>query len=322
MPTPVRGAGGTGGFGTESTWGTPVARTNWLPMVSMGVHRRIINKAEPDMGRLGAVSTMHRFPYVESDFSDGPISWVAAYDDSTIFLLTHMLGMVSTTGAGPFVHDVKLASPPPVGFTFEEIRGIGNGTLTNITEVFEGCKIAGGRITLVNGGLLMVEADIIAQTSAGLVAAGTPTYSTGGNRIRHNQTPGVSLGGTLRQIQSLTITIDRGLTRNHEIGSLLTSEPYEEGLTVGIELKTKWQADAFDTVLLSGAQADLTIPFTGTGANLLTITAHNCQVDSVEHESNGRGAIEETIKLTPYQDATDQGLSFAFTNANTLATAN
>ncbi len=323
MAPPVRGAGGTLGVGVEGTWGTPVARTNWLPMVSMGLRRLITNKAEPDMGRLAAVSTMHRFPYVESDFAGGPLSWVACYDDSTILLLSHMLGLVATTGpvSTKYTHDVKLASPVPIGLTLEQISGTGNGVLTSMAEVFEGCKFASGKLSLTAGGLLMVEGEIIAQTSAGLVAAGTPTYSSG-NRIKHNQASGVSLNGTARAVNSVSISIERQLQRNQEVGSLFTSEPYEDGLEVTVELRTKWQADAFDTVLLSGSQADLTIPFTGSGDNSLLITVHNCQVDDVQRDVSSRGAIEQVIKLRAYQDATDQGLSLAFGNSNVLSTTN
>ncbi len=324
MAPPVRGAGGTLGAGVEAVWGTAVARTNWLPMVSMGLMRRITNKSEPDMGRLGTVSTMHRFPYVESDFAGGPLSFVACYDDSTLLLLTHMLGLVATTGpvSTQYTHDIKLASPVPIGLTLEQINGTGNGTLVNITEVFEGCKFASGKLSLTAGGLLMVEGEIIGQTSGGLVAAGSPTYSSNGNRIKHNQSAAITLGGSPYAINSLTIDIERSLQRNHETGSLFTSEPYEDGLEVRAELRTKWQSASFDTANLAGTQSDLVMALTGTGDNALTITAHNCQVDDITREVNSRGAIEQVIKLRAYADATDQGLSLAFKNANALSTAN
>lgn len=325
MTTPARGAGGTLGIGVQSVWETAVARSNWKEMKSMSLARLISNKAEPELGRLGQVSTNARFPYVESDFAGGSIGFVACYDDSTVLLLSHLLGTVATTGAGPFSHDTKLASPVPTGLTLEQISGTAGSGLTTVAEVFHGCKFTSGKISLTAGGLLEVEAEVIGRTSGGLVAPGTPVYSTGGNRIKHNQTSGVTLGGSARALNSLTIDIQRGLSRNHEIGTLFTSEPYEdaaEGLVIMIELRCKWQSNAFDTSYLAGTQADLVIPFTGTGSNALTITAHNCQVDSVQRGVNGKGAIEQVIKLRAYADAVDQGLSCAFTNANNLSTAN
>lgn len=325
MTLPVVGAGGTLGIGIESTWGTAVARTNWLRMVSMGLRRMPTFQSEPHLGSLGTASTMHRFPYQESDFAGGPLSWVAAYDDSTVLMMQHMLGAVATTGpvSTAYTHLCTLASPVPIGLTLEQISGKGNaGSTLNTNEVFEGCKLVGGKISLTAGGLLMVETDVIAQTSGGETTNGTPSYSAGGNMIKHNQCSGVSLGGNARAIQSFTINIERDLQRRHEIGSLFTSEPHEESLMVTAELRTKWQTDAFYTALLAGTQADLTIPFTGSGDNALTITLHNVQLQDLTKDSGSRGSIDQVIKLRAFADASDQGCALSFVNANATAATN
>jgi|GEM_PF-2904597 len=321
MAVPVRGAGGSLGIGSESVWGTPVARTNWKPMVSMGLRRMITRKAEPELGRLGQASSMQRFPYDESDFAGGSIEYVACYDDSTIVLLAHLLGTVATTGSGPYTHTVTLASPVPLGLTLEQISGTSNGSI-DPGEVFEGCKFGSGNISLTAGGLLMVKTEVMGQTSAGLVAAATPTYSSNGEQAKHNHAGSITLGGSARAFNSVSIDIDRGLTRNHELGSLFTSEPYEEGLEVSVELRTKWQTPAFDTLLLSGGVGDLVIPITGSGSKALTITVHNLQIWDVTRDVNSRGAIEQVIKGRAFADATDQGLALAFVNDNATATAN
>lgn len=327
MPPPARGFGGTIGAGVETTWGTEVARTNWKEMVSMGIRRQITNKPVPELGRLGQVSSHHRFNYVESDFAGGPISYCAAYDDSTLLLLTHLLGTVATTGpvSTQYTHAITLASPPPTGLTLEQISGTSGGAgLTTMAEVFEGCKFASGKISITAGGLLMVESEVIAQTSSGLEAAGTPTYTTGGERIRHNHMSGLTLGAVAQAFNSLTIDIDRGLQRNHEVGSKFTSEPYEEQLEVTCELRAKWQIDDFDIAYLAGTQSDIVIPFLGTGDNALSITLHNCQVDDITREVNSKGAIEQVVKFHPYAESStgDQGLLLQFKNANALSTAN
>lgn len=327
MAPPVRGFGGTLGIAEESTWGTEVARSNWKEMVSLGLRRTLTNKPVPELGRLGQVSTNHRFNYIESDFSGGPMSFIACYDDSTVMLMKHLLGAVATTGANPYVHDVTLASPVPTGLTLEAINGTGNGTLTSMAEVFEGCKLASGRLYITAGGLLMVDVEVIGQTSSGLEAAGTPTYTSGGERIRHNQAGVVQFGGTTVAINSMAISIERGLERNQEVGSANTSEPVESQLDVTVELRTKWQADTFDSAYLSRTQGDLTVTFTGSGGggnNRLVITGHNMQIDDVAREVSSAGAIEQVIKGRLYSESNsgDQGLSLAFRNTNALATAN
>lgn len=324
MTLPVRGAGGTLGIGVESTWGTPVARTNWLLMKSMGLRRLVTNKEVDDLGQLGQASNMHRSSYVESDFAGGPLSWYAAYDDSTVALLAHIMGAVATSGpsGSQYTHLLTLASPVPIGVTLEQISGTGHASsITSVAEVFEGCKFAGARLSLSAGGLLVVETDVIAQTSGGLTAAGTPSHNAR-NLIRHNQSSGVSVGGTPRAFESFVINIERDLQRRHEIGSAFTSEPHENGLAVTAEFRGKWQASAFDTALLSGAQSDWTIPFTGSGDNALTITLHNVQVNEVTRDIDSRGAPELVVKVRAYADATDQGLALEFKNANNDATDN
>jgi hypothetical protein len=293
-----------------------VARSNWKEMRSVGIRRTRTTKPVEELGRLGQVSTNHRYNFVESDFAGGPVQLYGAYDDSTILLLAHLLGAVATSGSGPYTHLVTLASPLPTGLTLEQINGTGNGILTGMAEVFEGCKFSGGKLSISAGGLFVIDGEVIAQTSAGLVAAGTPTYTTGGERIRHNHAAALTIGGTATAYNSLSISIERGLSRNHEMGSLFTSEPVETQLEITGELRCKWQTAVHDTRYLAGTQVDLVLPFTGSGSNAMTLTAHNILVEDVSREVSSKGAVEQVIKFRPYADATDQGLSLSFVNAN------
>lgn len=324
MPPPVRGFGGSIGIAEEVTWGTPVARTNWKEMVSIGLQRKVTRKPVPELGRFGAASTNHRFSYDESDFVGGPLSFNAAYDDSTILLLKHMLGANATTGAGPFTHTLTLASPVPIGLTLEMIKGTSNGTVTNVAEVFEGCKFAGCSLTATAGGLLVVESEVIGQTSGGETTPGSPTYTSNGERVRaHQSGTTVSFNSGTFACNSVKYTVSRPLERNQELGSKFTSEPVEQGLLeVMVEIRTKWQSSQWMVDFLSGAQSNLVQVFTGTASKTLTATAHNCVIDDVDQQTNDAGAVEQVIKLRAYKDATNQGLSLAFVNANASHSAN
>lgn len=319
---PMRGMGGTWGIGVESTWGTPVARSNWKVMNSFGLRRTRSKKPVPELGRLGQASSNPRFFWVENDFAGGPFQFDACYDDSTVLLLGHILGTIATTGAGPFTHTATLSSPQvQAGLTIEQINGTATADLTTTTEVFEGCKIGAAKITLTNGGIFTVEGEVIAQTSGGLTTPGTPSY-TAGERILHNHAV-LTIGGTARPFNSISIDLDRVLTRNHEIGSLFTSEPFEDGeMSVQLELRCKYQQNVFDTSLLADTQSDLQIVFTGSGSNAMTLTAHNILIEDVQRDVNSKGGIEQVIKARAYADGTDQGLAIAFTNANATATTN
>jgi hypothetical protein len=315
-----RGFGATIGLGEEVTWGTAVARTHWLRPMRTGLRRTRTHVPLATLGDLSQTSTIDKTFYVESDFAGGSFQIPMAYDDSTLLVLKHLLGGLATSGASaPYTHALTPASLP-VGLTIEQINGTpGTG---NMTEVFEGCRLTSGRISIEAGGIMMLEAEVIAETSGGLAAAGTPTYNTTREYIKHNHAGTMTVGGTNHPLRSLSISIDRGLQRNHELGSLLTKEPVEERLSIEIETTVLWQAATWHGNYLADTQGDLSLVFTGTGDNGLTLTASNLLVIDRSSDVSGPGGILETIRYKAFADATgaDQGLSFSFTNDNATLT--
>lgn len=320
---PNRGFGLSLGIGKENSWGTAVARAYWKALKSCGIRRMPKFVPVDQLGQYGQASTNHRNSYQQSDFCGGPFSFVACYDDATQLLMRYALGGNATTGSGPYTHTQTLASPvPDGGLTLEVIKGTA-GAYANVAEVFRGCKLNGVKLTATAGGLLMVETEAIAKTSGGETTPGTPTYSSNGEFVRAHQSGVIEIGGTPVPVNSVTYTLERNLVRNQEIGSLYTSEPYEnDRIKVSVELRAKWQQGTLLTNYLAGTQADIVQVFTGSGSKTLTITAHNCQVDDLTQETNGAGAVEQVCKLTAYADATDQGLALAWVNGNSSVDTN
>lgn len=309
-----RGFGAALGFGVESTWGTPVARTNWLRPVSVGLRR---TRTKPPIGHLGdlsQVSTVMKEFFVESDFAGGPISWEMAYDDSTVLLCRHAFGTNVDAGAGPFTHTLTLSDPPPTGLTIEQISG--TPATGNMAEVFEGCLVNSAVFSVEAGKLMMAEFDIIGETSGGVVAAGSPSQNTTRERIAHNHAGTITLQGTACPVRSAKFTINRNLERNHELGSLFTQVPVPGGIELEIETTVLWQSSQWLTNYYADTTGNLTWTFTGTSSRSLAITAHNCLITDRGAPVQTKGGILETLKLRPQADATNQGFSFVFTNAN------
>jgi hypothetical protein len=322
MAIPVIGSGAMLGIGEESTWGTAVSRTNWKDMVSMGLRRTISKRPVPELGRYGQASSNHRYDYIENDFAGGPLSFVVSYNDSTLLLLKHIMGDVATTGAGPYNHEFTLASPPPIGLTLEQIRG--KHATMDTAEVFEGCKLNGMRMSISAGGLMMIETEVIAQTSA-RAAAGTPTATSGGERIRHNHAASVSVtwNSNVRPVNSFSLTLERNLERNQELGSQFTSEPYEsDGLSVLFEMRRKWQDEAFDDDFEADTQSTLALDFNGSSGRAFEISMPGAKIYDVEREVSSRGAIEQVIRGRALATSTSEGLRIIVTNANATAEAN
>lgn len=311
-----RGFGAWVGLGVESTWGTPVARTNFLRVQSAGLRRTRTKTRVPHLGHFGQVSTMDRDFYVESDFAGGPIAWPVAYNDSSALLFRHIFGTNVDSGAGPFTHTMTLSSPPPTGLTIEQMSGTAGGS-GNMSEVFEGCLINSARLSVEAGQLLMAELDVIAETSQGLVAGGAPTLNTTREYVQHQHLgSSITLGGTAFPCKSFTINVNRNLERNHELGSLFTQVPIEGGLDIEIEATVLWEVDTWDTRYLADTQGSFVATFTGTAPHVLAFTAHNCLITDNGRSVSSKGAVQQSLKLRPFADGTNQGLTAVFTNSN------
>lgn len=323
MPVPViaRGFGLTGGFGQEVTWGTAVARTNWLPFNSCSVARKRTKQNMPHLGYLGQASTVPREYFVDEDRVEGSFEWVAGFDDSTLFLLKNLFGTVATGAGPPYTHTFTLASPQPEGLSFEYIPGTSPGF--NNSQQFVGCLLSRGTITVRPGSPVLIACDLMGKSSGGLEAAGVPTYNTTRETIRQNLAGNIVYNGTTVVCKQMVIRVDRGLEPLRELGSLNPSRPVENRIALSIELLCAWQASTFNSALFADTQGDLTVTFTGTSNRSAAFTAHNALVmDSSEPVSSG-GQIEQRVTLQPFADSGgDQGLALAITNANALATAN
>src|SRR6185503_6683225 len=92
------------------------------------------------LGSYGQSSSNFRYDFDAEEQSGGRIEWVGAYNDSTCMMLRHMMGTVTDSGGGPYVHTYALKTPPdPSGLSIEQIYGTGN--LSNNAQVFEGGRV-------------------------------------------------------------------------------------------------------------------------------------------------------------------------------------
>lgn len=321
VPVPARGFGLTLGFGEETTWGTEAARTNWLPANSASPKRVRNNEVLPHLGYLGQASTNPREFWLNEDKVEGSFEVCAAFDDSTLLLLKHLLGAVASGAGPPYTHTFTLASPQPEGLTIEVIPGTSSGF--NNSQQFLGCLLSRGTITIRPGAPVVLACDVMGKTSGGLEAAGVPTYNTTRQHMLQHLTGNIVLGATTVVCKQVVIRIDRGLEPLRQIGSANPSRPVENRLDVSIEILTAWQANKFHTNWLADTQEDLTFTLTGTSNRAAAFTAHNCLVMDSSEPVSSAGQIEQRVTLKPFADSGgDQGLTIAVTNANAAATTN
>jgi hypothetical protein len=320
MAIPKRGFGLTGGIGQEVTWGTAVARTNWLRLISSSMASKLQRAMIGHQGSHGQASTNFRYSLVERNESGGSVSWVASYNDSTQMLMRHAFGTVADAGAGPYTHEFTLASPPPVGFTWENIGGT-HATLDQ-ARVFEGCKISRFEMAVEAGRPMICTADIIAEDAGDWAAAGSPTYTTSPEYVLHNHlTTAITINSVTYDARRLVLTINRNLQRNYQLGSLLTAEPYEERLEVDLEIEVLKNTNTWTTLHEGSTAYDTTWTFDG-GTPDMAFTLHNAVVWDVDEPVGEPGATRQTVRLKGFADGTDQGLKCIVTNSNALYSAN
>jgi len=320
MGTPYLGRGATVGLAQEVAWGTPVARTNWLRLVSESLERTIDRGRRPHLGTLGAASANRRSTFVRSDFVGGDIEIEMGYDDSTLFLLKQAMGAVADAGAGPFTHTFTLAEALSVGMTVERILGNGKA------NVFSGMLVDSFKLSGSVGEICRASFSLIGKTEAGRAAAGAPTYSPGGNPIIHHQAAATPLlfNAVSYDILSWEINVARNLTRRQLYGSKLTANPvrgdFEE---CTLRVTREYDADTPFAALVADTQGDAVLgAFTGTSNNAMTITAQNAILTSVSDAVSGPGIIQETAEFLLLSDATDEGLKIVITNGNATSIIN
>ena len=304
------------GFSEEVTWGSPTSRTNWRPVASVSLSRKVTQVPRPDL-KSDAGSAMRRNHFQSEEVCDGSASMVATYDNIGM-MLKHGLGTLADAGSGPssYTHTYTLAASPPTGLTVEAVRG----TSTQ-SEVFEGVKINSLSLSVAAGEAMMLDLDFIAQTGATRGSAGAPSYGSNENLILHSQAGQFAFNSASYDLKSLTLKVENSLDRRQLLGSVLTSEPVRSdfmSVTLDVELEA---VDALYNALIAGTQSDATITFTS-GSRSIAITCQNAYLSTATDDIGDAGIVSMSCSFVCESDGTDEGLSILVTNSDSSGTQN
>ena len=154
------------GWGGESTRGPAGWRADGNPVITMKGKRKLSKVQRPHL--VGGSGTMRRSHFTSSDRSEGSFEIELSYRNIGTWL-KHLLGVVATTGSGPYTHTLTLAelAAGNPGLTLEMIRG----NATN-SEVFEGVVVKKGRISIQQGQVGRLGIEWMGQTAAARGSAG------------------------------------------------------------------------------------------------------------------------------------------------------
>lgn len=320
---PRIGHGVSIGIAVESTWGTPVSRTNWLHVISANGGSAPEYADREHLQSLGQASVMtQNQAYLVRNNVTASLEWEAAYDDSTLFLWQHAMGAssVSTGGSGPYTHTYTLKKANPVGLTLEILED-------DKAEVLDGGQCESLTWSVDAGTPLKCSSTWVFQSSGGKVSAGTPTYTSNGNLIMSHHAGNFTWNaGNLGKPTSMTWTLTNSQAKRVLLGSAAIAEPLKEMQEVAgqLTIEVSSTTDALYAAYLANTVADASIAFTDSPRSA-TFTFHNLQFRSVSSPRASRGILRYTFDFVCRADtavAGDQGITFAVVNANTAHTAN
>jgi hypothetical protein len=294
MPTPVvyPGAMGFLGLAKETTQGTAVAPTRYLPYTTFDP------QANPallvDQGQRGAMASEYG-AVMGKNTSSASLAGVP-FSDTIGDLIYNVFGGYAVSGAGPFTHTFSLLNSgqgQPPSHTFEDRQGI---TASTGARDYPGMCISELTLSGTAEDLLQYTANMTGwpTAAAALAPTNTPTTTT--------VTPGwrstVTLGATpVPSVMSWSLTFTRELQVANAADG--TQNPFVIGrgaltvsgqLTVVASDQAPLSAEVPLTTLIAGTQQALVIAvasnYAGTAGHSLTFTATKTQFESVAQQRN------------------------------------
>lgn len=311
------------GAAEEVTYGTAVSpRTHFARIRSCGIHRKVEKAGRPNLTS-GSGSATRRAHAILSDDVEGPIVMEVAYEGLGIWF-KHLMGTTGTTGptGSIYVHTYSHTPTLPTGLTIE--RGIGrdaNGDLK--AEVFEGCKLNTGEFSWSAGdGVGLLTLNVIGETSSGIVAASTPTFTANDVSVEFYQSAGITFNAVTYVPLSVKVSVDNKLARRRRLGSKLTAEPHRSDFpTYKISAVIEMDSTTLATAYTADTQGDVVLTLNGTSLRVFKITGHNGYLTLTEFPSSTPGIVNVNVEWECEGDGTDHGMKITVENTQTTAIA-
>lgn len=313
------GRGTAAGFGQETVWGTAVARTVWMELVSETMK---LTSEKTMRGTLAesAGSLLRRKHALGARKAGGTIEALVSYEGFGLILKHAMWGTpaTGTVASGIYPHTFTLGTAPPTGgLTIEIVRGDGTA------EVFAGCRISKAVFKLEAGGQMRCTLDIIAKDSGGRESAGTPSWTTSRDLdVSHYEAGTVGWNSGTTVPKAVEFTIDNKLTPRLLLGSRLTPDPKPSDYgDVTLKMDHEWEDDDIVDAYIADTAGDLTITFTGSGSRDIAITMHNAFLEDVSDPINNVGVVGQTAMFKAQSDGTKLGFAIVVHNTQSSAVA-
>lgn len=311
---PDLGIGTWLGFAEESTYGTAESRTHYIRAVMAGIQRARSIKPTPELFHDGVD---YRRDYAEKDVVGGDFEVLGHYEGHGI-LLKHLFGSVSTTGpvSSVYTHTYSMADALPTGLTIEQKIGD-----LSSSEVFEGCKLTRGVLSVDPAGIMRWRFSVLGETSGGIVAAGTPTFSTNYYPILHNHSGQIGFNSVNSKMKHFELEVNNQLAERQLLGSLNTDEPVRQNFREVFIRATLERESAKRAAHYAETQGNVTLTLTRASGSDLAITGYNAKIVDIRDVISSPGIIDQQIVWRCYADGTNKAAKIVIQNSQTTAIA-
>lgn len=316
------------GVGKETTRGTAVAPTYFLPLTSVDFE----DKAEV-IAREGRKSVLEM-----SHGGDVVKSWAEGSLEGNIYSLGFGLILYSAFGALSTAANADASGNVyDHTFTFEQSTNPNiHQSLTLSVEdneagdkEYTNCVVNSLEITAEEGAYVMFTADVMGNSED----AGTETSSYATEypfrpqdlTFKHASDQSGLSGASATGIKSLTLSIEKNVEANWNLGSISPSEFFNKQINATLEIelihvddtyRDYWQAGTTRAFEISVVNSDVTI---GTAANPgLVITCYEGQIVDWTKNQGNDDIVTETLSIRlDYSDSDSKSIDMVLTNLAT-----
>lgn len=287
------GLAGQLGFAQETTYGTEVTVTRFVPMVDESLET--VPTQLESAGVIASQLVLRTQQWSQGmKLSSGDVG-LELYDRSVGLLFKHALGSVTTSGTqAPFTHTFTPSDLTSLGLTIQVGRPDRGGTVRPFT--YAGCKIATWEVAVAAGEIATLGLGITAKSEVTSTSLASASYTSG---IAPMTFVGgsVSLAGSSLCVRSARIAGDNKLKTDRMcIGQQTIDEPLAEDLREYTgELEIEFPDLVHYNRFMAGTEGALSLVI-AKGTSTATFAA-NIRTDAFNPKVAGRGILVQPLSF-------------------------
>lgn len=305
------------GYGQESTVGTAVTPTRFLPLLTESLGQEITRiESEADIpGRQVLTSEQWNGG---PKMIKGDVQHELPVAGAGVLLYNTLGAKGSTSGAGPYTTVLTPGDVFGKALTVQVGRPDIAGDVQKF--VYAGCKITEMEIAAELDKPVTMGMSLIGMTEATTGTVTSASYGTGHAKPYKAITHGaLTIGGSAQPISSFKIKVTRPFDERRFHGQATTSEPIQsDRLSITGEITCEFEGLTLYNRFVNGTEAAFVYTLTQ-GTNVLTFDG-NVRFDGTTPAKAGRGIISVTVPVVFVSDSTADSDALSVTVVNSDST--